>query len=44
MFDGHMEGHVYAQPLYWRPLRPERGLIIAATESDFAYALDAATG
>jgi hypothetical protein len=44
MFDGHMDGHVDAQKLCWRPPGPERGLIIAATESDFAYALDAATG
>jgi outer membrane protein assembly factor BamB len=44
MFDGHVEGHIYAQPLYWRPPGSERGLIIAATESDFVYALDAATG
>ncbi len=44
MFDGHVEGHVYAQPLYWRPPGSERGLIIATTESDFVYALDAATG
>lgn len=43
-FDGHVEGHIYAQPLYWRPPGAERGLIIAATESDFVYALDAATG
>ncbi len=44
MFDGHVEGHIYAQPLYWRPPGSEHGLIIAATESDFVYALDAATG
>lgn len=44
MFDGRVEGHIYAQPLYWRPPGSERGLIIAATESDFVYALDAATG
>jgi hypothetical protein len=44
IFDGRVEGHVYAQPLYWRPPSGERGLIIAATESDFVYALDAATG
>jgi hypothetical protein len=43
-FDGRIEGHVYAQPLYWRPPGSERGLIIAATESDLVYALDAATG
>ena len=44
MFDGYVEGHIYAQPLYWHPPGSERGLIIAATESDFVYALDAATG
>jgi len=43
-FDGHIEGHIYAQPLYWHPPGSERGLIIAATESDLVYALDAATG
>jgi hypothetical protein len=43
-FDGHVEGHIYAQPLYWRPPSSERGLIIAATESDFVDALDAVTG
>jgi outer membrane protein assembly factor BamB len=44
MFDGRVEGHIYAQPLYWRPPGSEQGLIIAATESDLVYALDAATG
>ncbi len=44
MFDGHVEGHIYVQPLYWRRPGSERGLIIAATESDFVYALDATTG
>jgi hypothetical protein len=43
-FDGHVEGHIYAQPLYWRAPGSERGLIIAATEGDFVYALDAASG
>ena len=43
-FDGRVEGHIYAQPLYWHPPGSERGLIIAATESDLVYALDAATG
>jgi hypothetical protein len=44
VFDGHVEGHIYAQPLYWRPPGSERGLIIAAAESNFVYALDATTG
>ena len=43
-FDGHVDGHIYAQPLYWRPSGSERGLIIAPTEDDLVYALDAATG
>src|SRR5271168_1581334 len=44
IFDGQVEGHIYAQPLYWQPPGSRHGLIIAATESDFVYALDAATG
>ena len=43
-FDGTIEGHSYAQPLYWRPAGAGHDLIIAATESDVVYALDAATG
>jgi hypothetical protein len=33
-FDGHVDGHIYAQPLYWRPPGAERGLILAPTEDD----------
>jgi hypothetical protein len=43
-FDGKVEGHIYAQPLYWRPPGAGPGLIIAATESNLVYALDADTG
>jgi len=43
-FDGRVEGHIYAQPLYWRPPGSERGLIIVGTESNDVYALDAVTG
>lgn len=43
-FDGAIEGHVYTQPLYWRPSAPDRGLIISATESNLVYALDATSG
>jgi hypothetical protein len=43
-FDGHVDGHVYGQPLYWRLPDSDRGLIISATESDLVYALDAMTG
>ena len=31
-------------PWYWRPPAADHGLIIAATENDLVYALDAATG
>jgi hypothetical protein len=43
-FDGAIEGHVYAQPLYWHPAGAQRGLIITATESNDVYALDSASG
>src|SRR5690349_9736382 len=43
-FDGAIDGHVYAQPLYWHPSRAQGGLIIAATESNNVYALNAASG
>lgn len=43
-FDSHVEGHIYAQPLYWRPPGPEPSLVIAATESDPFYGLNAKTG
>ena len=43
-FDGAIEGHVYAQPLYWHPAGAQRGLIITATESNAVYALDPASG
>jgi PQQ-like domain len=43
-FDGRVDGHIYTQPLYWQPQSEGPGLIVTATESDFVYALDAATG
>lgn len=43
-FDGRIDGNVYTQPLYWKPLGAPQGLIIVATESDLVYALDADTG
>ncbi|HEY3779308.1 MAG TPA: hypothetical protein VGL35_14750 [Rhizomicrobium sp.] len=47
-FDPHfrakIEGHVYAQPLYWLPPGAKKGELIVATESNDVYALDAATG
>ena len=43
-FDGRVNGHIYAQPLYWRPSGEEHGLVIAATENNNVVALDAASG
>src|SRR5262249_42467613 len=43
-FDGHVEGHIYAQPLYWRAPGGGLSLVIAATESDLVYGLNADTG
>lgn len=43
-FDGKIDGQVYAQPLFWSSPQTGRRLVIAATESDVVYALDARTG
>jgi hypothetical protein len=43
-FDGRVPGHIYAQPLYWRPPNSERGLVIVATEDNVVAGLDAVTG
>jgi hypothetical protein len=43
-FDGTVSGHVYAQPLFWKPKGAKTGLVIVATESNNVYALDEAKG
>ncbi|HTZ66638.1 MAG TPA: hypothetical protein VMB83_04050 [Roseiarcus sp.] len=43
-FDGRVPGHVYAQPLYWRPPGSPRGQVIVATEDNAVVALDAIAG
>jgi outer membrane protein assembly factor BamB len=43
-FDGRVDGHIYAQPLYWHPSGDPHGLLIVATEANNVYALDATTG
>ena len=42
-FDGTISGHVYAQPLYIEG-GPNGPMVIAVTESNNVYALNAATG
>lgn len=43
-FDGRIDGHVYAQPLYWRPDGTAHGYVIAVTENNSVYALEAQSG
>lgn len=43
-FHADLSGHVYAQPLYWQPPDSSASLLIAVTEDDVVYALDAHTG
>ena len=43
-FDGHIEGRVYAQPLFWHFPGSTRKLLIVATEENVVYALDAHDG
>jgi hypothetical protein len=43
-FDGRVPGHIYAQPLYWRPPGSAHGLVIVATEANVVAALDAVSG
>jgi outer membrane protein assembly factor BamB len=42
-FHGRVQGHVYAQPLFWHAAAGP-ALVIVATESNVVAALDAATG
>jgi len=43
-FHADVAGPVYAQPLYWRAPGSNKALLLVATEQNFVYALDAATG
>jgi hypothetical protein len=43
-FDGSIIGNVYAQPLYIEGGATGRALVIAVTESNYVFALDALTG
>lgn len=42
-FKASIDGHVYAQPLFWRG-GGGNGIVLVATESNNVYALDGATG
>jgi hypothetical protein len=43
-FAGAVSGQIYAQPLYWHPPGSAQGVIIVATEHNFVYGFDPATG
>lgn len=43
-FKATLSGHVYAQPLFWKPAGSANGEVVVATESNFVYALDGKTG
>jgi hypothetical protein len=43
-FAPRFEGHLYAQPLYWKPPGAASGVVIVATESNTVSAIDAASG
>jgi hypothetical protein len=44
-FDARVEGHLYAQPLYWRdPNNPQNALLLTASESNAVQAFDAQSG
>jgi outer membrane protein assembly factor BamB len=43
-FHARFSGHVYAQPLYWRPPGSAAGMLVVATEDDTVHALDAKSG
>ncbi|HLH12475.1 MAG TPA: PQQ-binding-like beta-propeller repeat protein [Methylovirgula sp.] len=43
-FHAEISGQLYAQPLYWHEPGSEAALLIAVTENNIVYALDAKTG
>jgi outer membrane protein assembly factor BamB len=43
-FDGRVDGHLYAQPLYWRAPGSSAAMLLTASESDVVQAFDAQTG
>ncbi len=43
-FHPRIAGHLYAQPLYWRPPGSAAGQLLVATEDNNVYAIDAGSG
>ncbi|MGH6670929.1 MAG: hypothetical protein ACRECV_03000 [Xanthobacteraceae bacterium] len=43
-FAAHVDGHLYAQPLYWRAAGSNTAMVVTASESDVVQAFDAQSG
>ncbi|HEY1433251.1 MAG TPA: hypothetical protein VGF39_16720, partial [Stellaceae bacterium] len=43
-FHPRISGHLYAQPLYWRPAGSAAGQLLVATEDNEVHAIDAGSG
>jgi hypothetical protein len=43
-FHAAIQGHVYAQPLFWHPSGSGAGSLLVATEDNIVYALDGTSG
>ena len=43
-FRARVSGHIYAQPLYWRPPDSNSRILLVATQNDVVQAIDATTG
>lgn len=43
-FDAQVDGHLYAQPLYWHAAGSNTAMILTASESDVVQAFDAQSG
>jgi len=43
-FDARVDGHLYAQPLYWRASGSNAAMLLTASESNLVQAFDAQTG
>ena len=44
-FDARVDGHLYAQPLYWHePNNPQNALVLTASENNIVQAFDAQSG
>lgn len=43
-FEPRFQGHLYAQPVYWKPPGRDAGMLVVASESNVVAAIDAGSG